>query len=159
MDRQPFPLGKLTDTSHEVRDLLLGLKSPGGIGLVLELKRIIRDEPMPVATQGSPMLARHLPRDADDPRPEPVRLAQARKVPVGPQETLLRQVARARRTSRDTINDGPHQPRIAVVETAERLAFTGPHPRHQLRISRFTLPQHHKTGGRRRKTFQSDRKE
>ena len=113
---------------------------------------------MPIAAERPPVLSSHLAGNADDPGPEPIGLPQPREVSIGPQETLLRQVARARRASRDPVNDGPHEPRVPVVETAERLAIAGPNSRHQVCISRFVVPQHHRTSGRAPRIVQEKQK-
>ena len=148
MNCQPFPLGKLCHKSQDDRDLLGILNGAGAVVLVPGFKRVIRDESMPIPAQRPPVLSSHLAGDPHDPGPEPIGVPQPRQVSIRPQETLLRQVARARRASRDPVNDGPHEPRVPVVEKAERLALASPNSRHQVCISRFVVPRHHRTSGR-----------
>ncbi len=100
------------------------------------------------------MLASHRASDADDPGPELVGLSQSREVPVGPQETLLRQVLDHCIVIANPVNHGPDKARVAVVKQAERLAVASQNSRHQTCIGRFIVPRHQKTSGRKRRTVQ-----
>ncbi len=110
---------------------------------------------MPVTPQKSPPFPGDLPGDAHHPRGEPIRLSQPPQVPIGPQETLLRQVLDCGPVGGDVVYHRPDQPGVAVIEATERLAVSRQNASHQVGVSRLVTAHRHHTSGRRGEDVQS----
>ena len=104
---------------------------------------------MSVAPQPSPALSRDLPRDARQPLAEPIRLAEPGKVPVCPQETLLRQVLDGGTIHCLGRDDSANEPGVAIVKAAKRLAVARQNAGYQVGVSLLVIPHRHHTSGRR----------
>ena len=93
---------------------------------------------------------------ADDPGCELRWFAQASQIAIRPQETFLRQVVYRGPIERRVRHNRPDEPRVAVVEAAERFAVSRQGFGHKLGVGRLVSRHSCYTSGRRGQGVQNE---